>query len=116
MKKRLWLVLLLSTYALLSNAQNPAKKDSLELVITKGHKKNVVSLDYHPSGQYIVTAGQDLSLKIWDMALQQEFRTLYGHKQAIKKVCYSPNGQYIASLDRHQTILWKHPEGTIVKK
>ncbi|HAS47594.1 MAG TPA: hypothetical protein DCS93_44365 [Microscillaceae bacterium] len=116
MKKTLWLALMMSVSTMLGYAQNPVKKESLEFVITKGHKKSVNSLDYHPSGQYIVTAGQDLSLKIWDMALQQEFRTLYGHKQTIKKVCYSPDGQYIASVDRHQTILWKHPEGTIVKK
>ena len=116
MKKTLWLVLFTSACTVLGYAQNPVKKDSLALVITKGHKKSVTSLDYHPSGQYVITAGQDLSLKIWDMALQQEFRTLYGHKQAIKKVCYSPNGQYIASIDRHQTILWKHPEGTIIQK
>jgi WD40 repeat protein len=100
----------------LVKAQNSTSKDNLELVITKGHKKAVVALDYHPSGKYIVTAGQDLSLKIWDLALQQEYRTLQGHKQSIKKVVYSPNGKYIASMSRNQAILWKHPEGTIVKK
>ncbi len=93
---------------------NVSQKPSL--VVTKGHKSQVVSLDFHPKGKYLVTASMDKSIKIWDRSLRQEFRTLNGHKQGIRKVAYSPNGKYIASCDRNETILWRHPSGRIVKR
>ncbi|HAS39826.1 MAG TPA: hypothetical protein DCS93_05075 [Microscillaceae bacterium] len=93
---------------------NVAQKPSL--VVTKGHKSQVVSIDFHPKGKYLITASMDKTLKIWDRSLRQEFRTLSGHKQTIRKVIYSPNGKYIASCDRNEVILWRHPSGRVVKR
>lgn len=102
---------LLRISATLNNiTQKPA------LVVTKGHKKQIISIDFHPKGKYFVTAGEDQSIKIWDRSLKQEFRTLNGHKQSIRKVVFSPNGKYIASVDRDETILWKHPGGQIIRR
>ncbi|OJJ15554.1 hypothetical protein BKI52_37350 [marine bacterium AO1-C] len=102
---------LLRIQATLSNvSQKPS------LVVTKGHKGQVVSIDFHPKGKYLITASSDKTIKIWDRSLRQEFRTLNGHKQSIRKVIYSPNGKYIASCDRNEAILWKHPSGQVVKR
>ena len=102
---------LLRIQATLSNiSQKPS------LVVTKGHKSSVVSIDFHPKGKYLITASMDKTLKIWDRSLRQEFRTLNGHKQSIRKVIFSPNGKYIASHDRNEVILWQHPSGQIIKR
>lgn len=86
------------------------------LVVTKGHKKTIVAVDFHPKGKYFATASEDQSIKIWDRSIKQEFRTLNGHKQQIIKMKFSPNGKYIASLDRNEVILWRHPSGRIIKR
>lgn len=90
--------------------------DQPELVVTQGHRKAVTAIDFHPSGKYYVTASEDNTLKIWDWALKQEFRTLQGHQRQPNKVVYSPNGQYIASFDDNEVILWQHPSGQIIRR
>ncbi|EAY32094.1 WD40 domain-containing protein [Microscilla marina] len=102
---------LLRISATLNNlSQKPA------LVVTQGHRLEIVSIDFHPRGKYYATASKDLSVKIWDRSLGQEFRTLHGHRELITKVVFSPNGQYLASMDRNEVILWKHPTGQIIRR
>jgi WD40 repeat protein len=102
---------LLRVSATLNNiSQKPA------LVVTKGHRKDVTAIDFHPKGRFYATASKDLSIKVWDRSLGQEFRTLTGHREEISKIAFSPNGKYLMSMDRNEVILWKHPSGQIIKR
>jgi WD40 repeat protein len=93
-----------------------AAQDKPELVITTGHTTRVTSVDYHPGGAFVLTAGDDRTVRIWDRGLQQEFRTMYGHINAVKKAIFSPDGNLIASSDNKEVIVRKFPSGEIVQK
>ncbi|MCE3225830.1 MAG: repeat protein [Bacteroidetes bacterium] len=77
-----------------------------ELVITTGHIKGIRDIDYHPSGKQIATCSEDNTIKIWDIALRQEFRTLLGHTSEVTQVKYTPDGKYIVSKERNGPVFF----------
>lgn len=70
-----------------------------ELVITTGHILSVKSCAFHPKGRFMATGSDDNSIKIWDRALKQEFRTLTGHTSGVRQVAYTHDGEYLVSMD-----------------
>lgn len=74
-------------------------QDKPELVITTGHILSVKSCAYHPQGNFIATGSDDNSIKIWDLGLKQEFRTLTGHSAGVRQIAYTSDGKYIVSMD-----------------
>ncbi|MFB2921683.1 AAA-like domain-containing protein, partial [Aerosakkonema funiforme] len=57
----------------------------------RGHQSSVNSVCFSPNGEYLATASDDKTAKLWDLAgnLIAEFR---GHQFSVNSVCFSPNG------------------------
>jgi WD40 repeat protein len=91
-------------------------QDKPELVVTTGHIATINAVNFHPAGDFILTAGDDKAVKIWSRSLQQEFRTLYGHTDAVVQAKFSPDGKMIASADRRKLIVWSFPEGKLLRR
>ena len=62
-----------------------------------GHEGNgyVWSVAFAPSGQQVVSGGEDDTVKIWDVNSGETLHTLVGHVSNISAVTYSPDGQFI---------------------
>ncbi len=99
MKNYIFIFLLFISKIILSQ-ENP------ELVITNGHLLNITAIDFHPSGKYIATGAEDQSIKIWDVALKQEFRTLFGHTSAVDQIKYTSDGKYLVSMEHMGHIIF----------
>lgn len=92
-------------------------QESPEIVVTSGHLANVYSINFSPNNKFIITAGQDKTVRIWDRSLAQEFRVLYGHTGDVWKAVYTSDGKYIISVDgKGVLITWNHATGAIVKR
>src|ERR1051326_4307808 len=91
-------------------------QDKPELVVTTGHIATINAVNFHPSGDFILTAGDDKTVKIWSRSLQQEFRTLYGHTDAVVQARFSPDGKMIGSADRRKLLIWSFPDGKLLRK
>jgi WD40 repeat protein len=109
MKKFLLIVMAFSLRML---AQNKP-----ELVITNGHLSAIQAMDFHPSGRFIATSSDDHSVKVWDLALKQEFRTLYGHAASVDEVKYSYDGKFLVSMDHMgYVVIWNAMTGERLHK
>ncbi len=42
----------------------------------KAHAQSIYSLEFHPTGRYIVTTSKDGTLKVWDLELKKDIRTI----------------------------------------
>ncbi len=74
-----------------------------DLATLRGHSQLVRAIVIGPDGKRLASAGDDLSVKIWDLVSAKEAQagdsplTLQGHEQPVLSVAFSPDGRQIAS-------------------
>jgi WD40 repeat protein len=77
-----------------------------------GHTGRVFSIAFSPDGSRLATAGEDQTIKIWDVMSGQALLTLAGHTKAVDDVVFSPDGTHLASASRDDTArLWEVTTG-----
>lgn len=110
-----YLLLLLLLGASICQAQKDLRP---ELIVSQGHIQMVNTLDFAPNNRYIATGSMDRSIKIWDRALKQEFRTLHGHKSGVQWLRFSKDGKYLLSAihGAQEIFVWDYLEGTLSHK
>jgi WD40 repeat protein len=67
----------------------------------------VFSLAWSPDGGQIVTAGEDKTVRLWDVGKGELVKILRGHTGKVFSVAWSPDGHTIASASEDKTVrLW----------
>ena len=107
MKKLINLSLFLFTInlSLIGISAQTAPEPSLTVQTGYSFPINSVAISF--DGRTIVTGGDDRTVKVWDVALGRELKTLRGHTESVTAVDISPNGRTIASGSGDNTVkLW----------
>lgn len=73
-----------------------------------GHKNSVFSATYHPSGKYLVSAGRDAHLKVWDAKASYVLReSIAAHLYTVNHVAFSADGRRFVTVSMDKSIkLW----------
>jgi len=80
---------------------------SRELATLKSHRDRVLAVAFVPAGKLLASAGDDLTIKLWDTTNWREVASLTGHSQMIRAVAFSPDGQTLASGSEDRFVkLW----------
>lgn len=74
-----------------------------KLKTIKGHKSLVKSVSYSPNEKLIVSASQDGTAKIWDIATDSCIIILKGHNGYTESAYFSPDGKYIVTASSDKT-------------
>ena len=79
--------------------------------ILKGHTGRVYSASFSPDGRQIVSASEDNTVRIWDVATgRQVGAPLKGHTSTVYSASFSPDGKQIVSASYDKTIrIWDFP-------
>jgi len=75
---------------------NPAFGDD-ELATLTGHKGKVNACAISPDGDFIISASEDKTLKVWDTFSGDEWANLTGHSDEVNSCAISPDGKFIVS-------------------
>ncbi|MBI5882745.1 MAG: caspase family protein [Elusimicrobia bacterium] len=84
----------------------PAKPKP-EFVIQMGHTGTIFGVRLTPNGRFLLTAGQDNSVKLWDAKTGVELRTYAGHTHAVESIALFPGGKAFASAGGDAVKLWR---------
>ena len=99
MKKVFYLLLLFTLHF-------PFAQDS-QLIIRQGHTAGINMVQYSPTGKYIYSAGDDKTIKMWDVQTGIDVNTFNAHEAPVNSIHLSDDGQLLVSADRAGTvILW----------
>ncbi len=83
-----------------------------DLVTLQGHVGPVMGADFSPDGTRIASAGDDATVRIWDVATGHAIHVLKGHTGGLLTVKFSPDGRLVASAGRDATVrLWDAQAG-----
>lgn len=70
----------------------------------QGHTNNMTCLDYSPSGQYVVTGGDDGKVKMWNLSTGFCFVTFSEHTSGVSAVKFTQNGKVVLSASYDGTV------------
>ncbi|MFH1897062.1 MAG: caspase family protein [Candidatus Desantisbacteria bacterium] len=68
---------------------------------------------FSPDGKYLVSGGEDDTIKLWSVSEGKLLQTLKGYSGLVS---FSPDGRYLATVGRDDTIkLWSVPDGRLLQ-
>jgi WD40 repeat protein len=85
-----------------------------------GHMKPIKSFALSPDRRWLITGGEDSTVKLWEITLEREkitqpSRSLEGHRGPVTSVALSPDGKWAFSASEDRVIkAWDLATGTCV--
>jgi WD40 repeat protein len=59
---------------------------------------------FAPDGNTLASAGEDRTIRLWDVRAQQLLKKLDGHEQPVLSVAFAPDGKTLASGSEDGTV------------
>ena len=82
-----------------------------------GHADRVQSVAYSPDGNYILSAGLDSTIRLWDLRAKREIRRFVGHQDGVRGTVFSPDGKQVLSGGADKTMrLWDVDTGKEIRR
>ena len=108
--------LLLAAFAALLPTSAWAQGIKPGLVLPLGHTNQVKAAAYSPDGKTVVTAGNDRTARLWDVAGGKPIQLFTGHADTINSVAFNPEGTRIATAsDDYSVKLWDVTNGRCIQ-
>lgn len=83
--------------------------------LLKGHKEAVLSLDFSPDGEHLVSSGVDDTAIVWDLRSRAPTSTLAGHKGDVNAARFTHDGSAIVTASDDDTLkLWRASDGALL--
>jgi mono/diheme cytochrome c family protein len=83
----------------------------------RGHQGSVRGLAFSPDARFVITGGDDRSVRLWDAATGKELRRFDGHAEGVNAVAASRDARRIVSAGSDRVVrVWDGETGKLVHK
>jgi serine/threonine protein kinase/WD40 repeat protein len=83
----------------------------------QGHTIGIGCAAFSPDGRFVLSAGYDHTVRLWDVENTHCLRTFVGHREQVLCVAFSPDGRYALSGGVDRTIvLWDVATGLAIRR
>ncbi len=85
------------------------------LRVMQGHDGQINSIEFSHDGKFLLSAGDDHSIKIWDVSSGLLVRTFRGHSGEVLSCAFSLDGSRILSTSKDKTMkVWETASGKVL--
>jgi WD40 repeat protein len=79
-----------------------------EIRSLRGHSGNLRAIAVSPEGKRLASAGEDQTIRIWDIETGLELLALKGHTDRVSSLAFSRDGRLLVSGGKDSTVrLWR---------
>ena len=83
--------------------------------LSGGHAGELNGVVFSPDGRWLASAGDDWTIKLWNLPAGSLSRTLQGHQGDVRAVAFSPDSARVFSVAKDGThVLWQVVNGAMV--
>lgn len=80
------------------------------------HTDAVLSVAFSPDGRFVLSAGADRTVRLWDVQTGQEEQQFIGHSDKVWTAQFLPGGRQIASASKDKSVrLWAVDKGLEIR-
>jgi WD40 repeat protein len=103
-------VALFAALTLIADASSQ-ERARIEIVPSIGHLGPIDAAAFSPDGEHLLSASEDGTLKLWDVATGRLLQTFEGHSGRAVALAFSPNGARVMVSDHRSVKLWNTATG-----
>lgn len=87
-----------------------------EIFVQTGHSSSIISAFFTSDGRYLVSCGEDKTIKIWEAATGREIRTLFQSDKMSACAVFPDNQKILAGDEKGNLHLWNMETGKSLGK